>query len=133
MFLQPASSTSTDQVWVFLTATFLPGLIAAINRPHWTSFQKACTTILTIVAFAFFWVWYSSQWDAKNIATTLQTVIMTTVTMYQLVYKNLGWKEAIEKGVNPGVPAEATAEAQSSEAPGAEENHGSAHEPVGRS
>jgi hypothetical protein len=91
--------TADPQLWVFLSALFVPLLNSVINKPHWTAATKRSVMVLSVLGVSCFWIWQTGQYKQTDMTTTIRTVLLTVGAVYALFKDPL---KQIESTVNAG-------------------------------
>ncbi len=95
---------SSLEMWSLIVGFFLPLAIASIMRKNWTEPLRATVAFIACVAAAMGIVWFSGQFDAKDISTSILLVVVTSIATFKGFWQKTGVTTTIESLTNPSSP-----------------------------
>ncbi len=83
-------------MWAVIVGFLASPIISALNRQAWSSDLKAAATFAWCVIAALGTIYFTGQFDAKNLSTTILFTFFTAIGSYQGVWKPSGIAGKIE-------------------------------------
>ena len=90
---------SNAEMWSGIIGVFLPLVIAAVNRPGWSSGAKALVTIVACLLAAAGTAWFTGQIDAADVARSFLIVFTLAIGTYQFYWRPSGVAPTVERAV----------------------------------
>ncbi len=78
---------------------FLPLLISILVREQWSKSTKTWVSLVIVLAASAGYVFYSGDWNVKDIGGTILKIFVIAVTTYKLFWKPSGVTDSLEFGV----------------------------------